>query len=207
MQLSTELTPCGCWTVWRWLPGRRGWRLLELFFTWLRVSSYCLKVFWHELILKRMNKHKRMNDQWDYFFVVFIFHFIWHWYILFLCRNLCRVQHWSWGAALDEIQHLSAAGCGDLICSGGTSQHGDWVCSQFSAYAEDSLNYLDASLTFWATFSLMKGWSSLQKCSWSEKLALVLPDCSKHNICWLALQGYKILWLKKHIQNLCCLFQ
>lgn len=45
MRLSTELMPCACWTAWRWLPGRRGWRLQELFSTWPRVSSHHLKFY------------------------------------------------------------------------------------------------------------------------------------------------------------------
>lgn len=69
MQLSTELTPCVCWTVWKWLPGRRGWRWRELYSTWLRVSSQQINVF---IVLERvlaptMGNYENMTDQWGQF--------------------------------------------------------------------------------------------------------------------------------------------
>lgn len=128
MQLSTELTPCACWTVWRWSLGRRGWRLPELFSTWLRVSPHHIEGFSMNWIRREWTKMREwmIFDQGGNFNFLFMFL---SGKSCFLSRNLCRVQLWGRGAALDEIQHLSAAGCWDLLCSGGTAQHGDWVCS------------------------------------------------------------------------------
>lgn len=147
MQLSTELTLCACWTVWRWLPGRRGWRLQELFSTWLRVSSHHLKFC-------------RWPTRTFPFSVLYLCG-----HILSLLRHVCRVQLWSWGAALDEIQHLSAAGRGDLLSSGGTSQHGDRVRSQLSIFLATQktacITYTRflllrvSNLTLWAIFALV----------------------------------------------------
>lgn len=79
MQLSTELTPCACWTVWRWSPGRRGWRLPEQFFTWLKVSPHHFKMDQH------WSRRLFLADIWQICFSQGTFA---------ECSSEAEVQHW-----------------------------------------------------------------------------------------------------------------
>lgn len=124
---------------------------------------------------------------------LFLFFFLWisQWYTLFFYRNLWRVQHWSWGAVLDEIQHLSAAGCGDFLCSGGTSQHGDGVCSQLCLWREPKLlNLFPQNILLCESQRHIWFIKHVSKNVVYYKIRLWLSQTTvRKNNCWMALQG------------------
>lgn len=184
MQLTKELTPCACWTVWRWLPGREGWRLPEPFFTWLRVSLHYLQLVEHIMSLYTVISVPRGIEQ----NVQVVSLYISLWGYLFVSRNVCWVQLWGGGAVLDEIQHISAAGCGDPLCSGRAAQHGDWVCSSsvfWPHISHPKWIFFSSQNVCYYTLLFFQKWYSLL-----NRLKHCQTKVNKDQICRLTLQSY-----------------